>query len=127
MLFLFISCFIPQTTNNIEVVLPDSVISWIFCILDFFLAAFYEEIIYRFYLTDGFVHFFRQPNKILIYFSEILTLFLFSIGHLYLGWISVLNAAVAHVILRLTYKSCKSILPGFLAHFFYNIISLILL
>lgn len=127
MIFLFISCLLPETNQGINLYMPDSFIKWVFCILDFFLAAFFEEIIYRYYLTDGFVHLFRHPNKVLIIFAEFFTLVVFSFGHFYMGWLSVLNAAVGHIILRGTYKYSKSILPGFIAHFTYNMISLILL
>lgn len=123
----FFSMVIPVNNfSNVDtVVLPQTFVSWIFCILKFVFAAFFEETIYRFYLPEALLNFFeKKRNSIWI---EIIVTLLFALAHIYLGVFAVINAVLAHVVLRITFIKSKSIIPGFLAHFFYNIISLILL
>ena len=114
---------------EIQVSRPDSLLAWAFCLLNFFSAAFYEEIIYRFYLTDALYSLISRKAKarFWLYFAEVFAGLCFAAAHLYLGVFSVINAAFAHVILRLCYKKTGSIWPGVTAHFIYNVISLILL
>lgn len=111
------------------VVHPQGMIQWIFCLINFLCSAFYEEVIYRFYFSDEL--FALITRKKTFRFSrilcEILGLLAFSFAHLYLGWISVLNAALAHVLLRLCYKKTLKLWPCVASHFIYNVISLILL
>lgn len=112
-----------------NIVLPESFFEWLFCFLGFFMSAFYEEVIYRFYFPDALLSLLsiKKERKIFIFVSELCSILVFAFAHFYLGWLSVANAAVAHIILRFTYKRTKSIYPGAFAHFVYNIISLILL
>ena len=108
---------------------PQGALQWLFCLLNFLFAAFYEEVLYRFYFTD--------KLKLLLgsklkwkwqdWLCELAGLLCFAFAHLYLGWLSVINAAFAHIFLRLCYKKTKRIWPGFAAHFIYNVFSLILL
>lgn len=131
LIFKAISFFFKNTSvaGNISVELPVTFVQWIFCILSFLFSAFYEEILYRFYFPDALIRIlqYKWNNKIIIIICEVLGLLVFSFGHIYLGWLSVLNATCAHIILRMTYKKSKTIWAGFFAHFIYNIISLILL
>lgn len=115
---------------------PQGALQWLFCLLNFVCAAFYEEVLYRFYFTDelkllldclpssGFK---EKWGKALVWLCELLGLLCFAFAHLYLGWLSVFNAAYAHIFLRLCYKKTGKIWPGFAAHFIYNAFSLILL
>ena len=115
---------------------PQGALQWLFCLLNFVCAAFYEEVLYRFYFTDelkllldrlpssGFK---EKWGKALGWLCELLGLLCFAFAHLYLGWLSVFNAAYAHIFLRLCYKKTGKIWPGFAAHFIYNAFSLILL
>lgn len=117
-----------KISTEIPVSIPYSFTGWIWCILNFFFAAFFEEIIYRYYFIDELNVFFNKSDKkTLRFIFELAGLLIFSLSHFYMGILSVFNAAIAHVILRLCYKKSGSIVPGFLAHFCYNIISLILL
>ena len=114
--------------KTMSTTLPDGFSQWLFCILTFAVSAVYEEIIYRFYFTDALkrlVH--ADSNKIILYFCELAGLLIFAFAHLYMGWNSVLNAALAHVFLRLCFKKTGKLWPGVTAHFLYNVISLILL
>lgn len=114
---------------SLMVAKPEGVAQWIFCILTFAFAAFNEEVIYRFYLADKMYQLLsaRLQWKILRTLCEVFTLLCFAFAHLYLGWISVLNAALAHIILRLCYRKNEKLWPCVVSHFLYNMISLILL
>ena len=108
---------------------PAGLLQWIFCLINFLAAAFYEEVLYRFYLADGLLSLISRKKifRFTWLFCEALALFCFAFAHLYLGWISVLNAALAHVFLRLCFKKFEKLWPCVAAHFIYNVISLILL
>ncbi|MCR4579691.1 MAG: CPBP family intramembrane metalloprotease [Treponema sp.] len=118
-----------KDSSSLDVIQPTSISSWIFCILNFLFAAFYEEIIYRFYLADSLYRLICRKSdvKIWLIVSEIFAGLAFAFAHLYLGVFSLINAALAHIVLRLCYKKSGTIWCGFAAHFIYNIISLILL
>lgn len=110
-------------------VLPSNILEWLFCVLNFIFAAFYEEVLYRFYFTDSL---FRLLNckikgKYLWLVCEIAGGLVFALAHLYLGFLAVINALIGHFILRICYKKNKSLIPCVAAHFIYNLISLILL
>lgn len=129
LIFSFISTLdIFQNQTDIKVQLPADFSQWIFCILNFGFAAFYEEVIYRFYLIERLNITFNSKNKLALkIIFEVIGTILFALGHFYLGVLSVLNAAIAHLILRLCFKKSGNIYCGFAAHFAYNMISLILL
>ena len=118
----------PDLING-EINKPDTFIEWIFCIFTFLFAAFNEEVIYRFYFADKL----NQILSIKIQWRgigvvcEVLCCVLFALAHFYLGWISVANAALAHIILRLCYKKSGMLWPCIISHLLYNIISMILL
>ena len=115
--------------GELLVVKPSGIVQWLFCLINFLCAAFYEEVLYRFYFSDElFILVTRKKqwrgSRVL---CEVLGLLCFAFAHLYMGWISVLNAALAHLILRLCYKKTCRLWPCVTAHFVYNVISLILL
>lgn len=124
-----------KSDSKIHVDLPVSFTGWLFCILSFLFSAFYEEVLYRFYLCESLINFLERKasektdafKRNIRLFFEIVIALLFAFAHLYLGWLSVINALAAHIILRITYKKSRGIWSGFAAHFIYNIISLILL
>ena len=111
--------------------LPSSAVQWIFCILTFLFSAVYEEIIYRFYFSDALKRLLdfspAAGKKWIFWFCEIAGLLVFAFAHFYLGIAAVVNAAFAHVVLRILYKKTNFIWNCVLVHFLYNIISLILL
>lgn len=125
-----ISFFIIKNIESQNLVLkPDNLITVIYCLISFFCSAFFEEVIYRFYCPEILYYITGKIKNIKIQFVivESICLFLFSFAHFYLGFLSVINACLAHIVLRICFKYSKTIIPGFLAHFIYNIISLILL
>ena len=120
------SQFVEYKTN-----LPASTVQWIFCVLTFLFSAVYEEIIYRFYFSDALKRLLEYSpatgKKWIFWFCEIAGLLFFAFAHFYLGISAVINAAFAHVVLRLLYKKTNFIWNCVIIHFIYNIISLILL
>ena len=108
---------------------PAGILEWAFCLVNFLAAAFYEEVLYRFYFIDELYSLvirkkvWRGSRSV----CEVLGLLCFAFAHLYMGWISVLNAALAHLFLRLCYKRFGRLWPCVASHFIYNVISLILL
>lgn len=122
--------FIMNDGLSPELVLkPEGFLQWIFCLIHFFCAAFYEEVLYRFYFSDALYGLITRKKSFCLAWilCEAAGLLCFAFAHLYLGWISVLNAALAHVFLRLCYKRTGKIWPCVASHFIYNVISLILL
>ena len=128
LIFKFIASFY-SVTNSTQINFPQTFLSWLYCITSFLFSAYFEEVIYRFYTPEILKYFLNKikSEKFIYILSEGFPLVLFSISHYYLGFLSVFNAMIAHIILRICFNKSESIFPGFLAHFIYNIISLILL
>ena len=122
------SVFSDHATSEF-IVKPQGGLEWFFCLLYFLCGAFFEEVIYRFYFIDELYLLVTRKkewrfSKIL---CELLGLVCFAFAHRYMGWIPVLNAALAHIVLRLCYKKSGRLWPCVTSHFVYNVISLILL
>ena len=114
---------------NVTVTKPEGVLAWFFCILTFIFSAFNEEVIYRFYMADKLNQILsvKIHAKILRWICELIALLCFAFAHLYLGWIAVLNAAIAHVFLRRCYLKSGRLWQCVVAHCIYNVVSIILL
>lgn len=129
-IFKFFALTFPVNTNNeLEVTMPSGFLEWFYSILMFIFAAFYEEVIYRFYVPETVMSWIngKTQKKIWKYLAEFGFMAVFAAGHIYLGFYAVFVAVFAHFVLRFFYKKTGSIIPGFIAHAVYNIISLILL
>lgn len=125
--------------SEVFVEIPQGFFDFLICIFNLMFAAFFEEVIYRFYLPFGIKNllfrkfFYENQNKSytvfeksILLFIEIVAMLIFSFSHRYLGIFSVVNAAVAHLVLRFSFIRSKSLIPSTLAHFFYNFVSLML-
>lgn len=125
----FFSVLFTTGENSLFVKMPESFMGWFFCLLNFFLASFYEEVLYRMYFPDALGRLFENliSWKYLWIVFEIVGALVFAFAHLYMGIFSVINALLAHIILRVSFKKCGSIWPCIISHFAYNVISLILL
>lgn len=113
--------------NSFKVNLPDSLLNFIFCILNFTFSAFYEETIYRYFFPSSLkklLENFIKNQKILKFICEIFPAILFSLAHLYSGIFSAINAIFAHIILRICYKKTKNIIFPAICHGLYNFVSL---
>lgn len=122
---------ITKSPGNSKDMLPSGGLEWLFCVLTFLFSAVYEEIIYRFYFSDALKRLlvFAKINneRVLFLIVEGAGLLAFAFAHFYLGIAAVINATVAHVVLRFLYKKTNLIWNCVIIHFIYNIISLILL
>lgn len=130
LVFKFLGTILPAGQDeDLGVSLPETFFEWLFCVIQFLFAAFSEEVFFRFYLPETVIAWVKDKTTKRKYFIliEIMAMIVFASGHFYLGIYSVLNACVAQFVLRFFYKKTKSIIPGFIAHFVYNIIFLILL
>lgn len=108
--------------------LPRSCIEYALCVAAFGLSAFYEEIMYRFYLPRALYHLCRcahsRARRLL--FEEIAPVAVFALAHRYMGGAAIINAFVCGIFLRLCMKKNTSPLPCVTAHFAYNIFMLVM-
>ncbi len=115
---------------SVTSVRPSSAVQYLFCVLDFAFASFFEEVLYRLYLPDMLrkyaAYIPRLTPRAAAIISESLSVALFAFAHRYLGAASVINAALACVALRICCRKSGSVWTNTAAHFAYNILSLIL-
>ena len=116
-----------------KIIFPSSFFGWVNFFFGVIFAAFFEEVIYRFYLPRAFMEIFgklrirsARNNLRLSVFSEGLSLLLFAMGHLYLGLLGFLNALVCGVALRFCMIKTKSLWISFGIHVVYNFLSFLL-
>lgn len=107
---------------------PNGFLEYFSCFMIFAIGALYEEIMYRFFLPNAILELLspKIPRFLKIFLSEVVPVVLFAFAHLYLGIISVANALVCGVILRLCCKKNNGPFQGVVAHFMYNVFSLFL-
>lgn len=113
-------------------------VTFLLVAVNFLISAFYEESLYRLYLPVCLRTFaeesynvffkvkksevFRKRYFIFVNVSvEILCVAVFALSHIYTGWITVLNAAIAGAVLRFAAVKNKTILIGTISHFLYNL------
>ena len=134
-----------------KVIFPSSLLGWINFFFGVFFAAFFEEVIYRFYLPRAFREIFgklrifgnqksvkkdeivadsgiayvgdAENNLRLSVLSEGPALLFFGLGHVYLGLPGFLNALVCGAALRICMIRTKSLLIPFVIHTVYNFLS----
>lgn len=123
-----------------KVIFPSSFLGWINFFFGVIFAAFFEEVIYRFYLPRAFREILQKrltdkkkasekmfDNQRLSVFCEGLALLLFGLGHIYLGILGFLNALVCGAALRLCMIKTKSLWIPFGIHAVYNFLSFLIL
>gem|GEM_PF-1077184 len=137
-----------------KVIFPSSFLGWINFFFGVIFAAFFEEVIYRFYLPQAFREIFgklrifgnqksvkkdeivadsgiayvgdAENNLRLSVFCEGLALLLFGLGHIYLGILGFLNALLCGSALRLCMIKTKSLWIPFGIHAVYNFLSFLM-
>lgn len=113
-----------------KVIFPSSFLGWINFFFGVIFAAFFEEVIYRFYLPRAFREILgkklSQNNQRLSVLCEGLALLLFGLGHVYLGVLGFLNALVCGAALRLCMIKTKSLWIPFGIHAVYNFLSFLI-
>lgn len=114
-----------------KVIFPSSFLGWINFFFGVIFAAFFEEVIYRFYLPRAFREILgkklSQNNQRLSVLCEGLSLLLFGLGHVYLGVLGFLNALVCGAVLRFCMIKTKSLWIPFGIHAIYNFLSFLIL
>lgn len=129
-----ITAFVLQKIGNLfsqnqifNIIKPEGVKEWIYCLINFFFSSFYEEGVYRFFIPEALLYFTRncKDKRMVEIDCEILGMILFALGHIYLGILSVINAAIAYFVLRICFKKTNSLVPGTAAHFLYNVLHLV--
>lgn len=120
-------------SNSVFVNKPINFFDYLISIFNLIFAAFFEETIYRFYvpvfltsyliLNNPKIH--GIPKLIFRILIELFVLLIFAFSHRYLGIFSVINAAIAHLIFRLTLIFTNNIFTSTTAHFIYNFYSLL--
>ncbi|WP_294430926.1 CPBP family intramembrane glutamic endopeptidase, partial [uncultured Treponema sp.] len=113
-----------------KAVFPSSFYGFINLFFGVLFSAFSEEVVYRFYLPQAFKEVLSKKisnNLKLWVLSELISLLLFSLGHIYLGFLGFLNALVCGFFLRFCMIKTKSIWIPFAIHAVYNFLSLLML
>ena len=107
-----------------QVLFPSGALGAMNFILGVCAAAFFEEVIYRFFLPSAFLEILKNRekagNRRLWLFCEGISVLLFAAGHLYLGVFGFLNALVCGIALRVCMKKTESLWIPFGVHAAYN-------
>ncbi len=119
-----------------KILFPSSFLGWTNFFFGVIFAAFFEEVIYRFYLPRAFMEIFGKlrifgkfdagNNLRLSVLCEGLALLLFGFGHLYLGLLGFLNALLCGSALRFCMIKTKSLWISFGIHAVYNFLSFLM-
>ena len=131
-IFELIAFFAGSKAGLHSVVFPAGFLGKVDFVFGVISAAFFEEVIYRFYLPRAFKELLfkvrknPQNEKInlrLSLIAETASLILFALPHLYLGFFGFLNALVCGIILRVCMLKTKMIWISFAVHALYNFLS----
>ncbi len=117
---------LPQVTQ--VVLSPESVLQWINCILGTVCAAFFEEAVFRRYLPDTIKYLLPETRlkETVCMLSEALCIVLFALSHRAAGSLSVINAFVAGIILRVCTIQTGRIFSAWISHSVYNLLVLLI-
>lgn len=131
-IFELIAFFAGSKAGLHSVVFPAGFLGKVDFVFGVIFAAFFEEVIYRFYLPRALKELLfnvrknPQNEKInlrLSLIAETASLILFALPHLYLGFFGFLNALVCGIILRVCMIKTKMIWISFAVHGLYNFLS----
>ena len=131
-IFELIAFFTGSKAGLHSVVFPAGFLGKVDFVFGVIFAAFFEEVIYRFYLLRALKELLfkvrknPQNEKInlrLSLIAETASLILFALPHLYLGFFGFLNALVCGIILRVCMIKTKTIWISFAVHGLYNFLS----
>lgn len=128
-LFQLLEVLLKAPVPQMKVQLPSGVFPWIFCVLTFASGSILEENIFRIYIPGFFSRIgerFSWKKQILI-ICELCSALLFAFCHRYLGLLAVINAFIAHLVLRYSFKKTGNPLANYIAHFSYNMLNVLLL
>lgn len=126
LVFKYLSFVIPSGAKDIPIVKPSIFLEYVFCLINFICSAIFEEVLYRAWLPELILSFFKidDKKKIFNWIIELLVTLLFAFAHLYAGWLSVANAIFAHIILRTIYIKTGNLYSNMISHSIYNVLIL---
>lgn len=113
----------PQT----QIAFPKTLIQGVFCAVSLAVSAFSEEVIYRAYIPRAMKKIWGKEKRLSQACAEILPILIFGAAHISNGILAVMNAIFAGLALRVCAKKTRGIWAGFLAHFSYNALALIMM
>lgn len=115
--------------ENDKIIFPQNIFYFMNFITGTFCAAFYEEILYRFYFPESCKRNFKiltfgkldsQKSKKTDFILELASALIFAFSHLYLGFLAVLNAFFSGIVLRICMRKTKSVFVPAFIHSVYN-------
>ena len=116
-----LNLYITKTTYNISNLSSQNIN--IGLIIQFLVAAFYEETLYRSFVPEFILYLFDKKTFRLP--LEIICIVLFAFSHKYMGYAAVINAFLGGIALRLCAIKTRGIFTGVMAHFTYNLLILV--
>ncbi len=112
---------------------PGTLLLWVWFIFSIIVMACFEEIVFRQFLPEKCLYYFRHSSAyktmssnvktVLYIIIELFFICSFAIGHKYLGSSAILSAFISGVILRVSVNKFKNIIPACIAHSINNIVS----
>ena len=118
-----------QFFQNDKIIFPKNIFYLMNFLAGTFCAAFYEEILYRFYLPESLKRNFKiltsgkldsKKSKQADFVFELAPALIFAFSHIYLGFLAVLNAFFSGIILRICMRKTKSVFVPAIIHCIYN-------
>lgn len=110
-----------------QMAFPSTLLQGVFCAASLAISAFSEEVIYRAYLPLAIKKILGEKKRFSQACAEILSVLIFGAAHASNGILAVLNALFAGFILMTCFKKTRGIWAGFLAHFSYNALALVIM
>lgn len=107
-----------ESSVSVKPVLPANFIQYASFFAQIIISAFYEEILYRFYIPQKLRIFIKEKYFV---FAEIFSVLIFAFSHKYQGIAGISNAFFSGLILRFLFVKSGNIFVSALCHIFYNI------
>ncbi len=137
LLFNFLSKIISYASISMVANPPETLFLWAWFLFSVIVLACFEEVIFRVYLPEKLWRIWDNlpiknrisvnTNVFIKVLLEISIVLLFSIGHLYLGFIAMFSSFVSGILLRIFYIKYKRLMPICIAHSLNNITSFLVL
>lgn len=109
--------FLAHQETAVRYLPPQTISGWANVVVGIPCAAFYEEVLYRAYIPAAFR---RCVPAVPPPVREAAAVLAFALAHRYLGWLSVVHAAVAGIVLRRCFCRTGSLWTAVTAHAAYN-------
>lgn len=110
--------------KTITVLPPAGFFEWSNFFIGTVLAAFFEEVLFRYFLPDRAEKLFEGKGRFLRFCWEYLVIFLFAESHRHAGSAAVANAFFSAIVLRVTFLKCRNVFVVTVSHALYNLMTL---